>query len=60
MNKKKYDGNWYERETKKDQIEIESYKNSLIEHFKNVKKEVIFEKPKKQTIWKRIIKSLGL
>ena len=51
MNKKKYDGNWYERETKKDQIEIESYKNSLIEHFKNVKKEVIFEKPKKQTIW---------
>ena len=60
MNKKKYDGNWYERETKKDQIEIESYKNSLIEHLKNVKKEVIFEKPKKQTIWKRIIKSLGL
>lgn len=60
MSKKKYDNNWYEREIKKDQIEIESYKNSLIESFKNVKKEDIFEKPKKQTIWRRIIKSLGL
>ena len=60
MSKKKYDKDWYEREIKKDQIEIESYKNSLIESFKNVKKEDIFEKPKKQTIWKRIIRSLGL
>jgi hypothetical protein len=60
MSKKKYDENWYDREIKKDQIEIESYKNSLIESFKKVKKEDIFEKPKKQTIWKRIIKSLGL
>jgi hypothetical protein len=32
----------------------------LIESFKNVKKEDFFEKQKKQTIWKRIIKSLGL
>jgi hypothetical protein len=46
MNKKKYDGNWYNRETKKDQIEIESYKNSLIEYFKNVKKK-IFSKNQK-------------
>jgi hypothetical protein len=60
MSKKKYDENWYDREIKKDQIEIESYKNSLIESFKNVKKEDFFEKQKKQTIWKRIIKSLGL
>jgi hypothetical protein len=60
MSKKKYDENWYDREIKKDQIEIESYKNYLIESFKNVKKEDFFEKQKKQTIWKRIIKSLGL
>lgn len=57
---KKYDGNWYEKETKKDQIEIDSYRNSLIEYLKNVNKEDFFEKPKKQTIWKKILKSLGL
>lgn len=60
MSKKKYDKDWYEREIKKDQIEVESYKSTIIESLKNIKKDDIFIQPKKENIWSRIIKSLGL
>ena len=60
MSKKKYDKDWYEREIKKDQIEVESYKNTIIESLKTINREEIFKQPEKQSIWSRIIKSLGL
>jgi len=44
----------------KDQREIDHYKESLIESIKQTKKDDIFTTPKKQTIWNRIIRSLGL
>lgn len=57
---KKYDQNWLEKEILRDQRDIDQYKKSLIESIKQTKKEDIFIKPKKQTLWNRIIKSLGL
>lgn len=57
---KKFDHKWLQKQIQKDELEIESYKNSIIESLKNKRREDLFEKPKKQTIWTRIIKSLGL
>lgn len=45
--------NWLNDEKKKDQLELESSKKSLIKDIKNLNKEDLFKK-KKITLWKKI------
>lgn len=49
--------NWFHKEVEKDKIELDKEKQDLIERIKKLKKEDILpQKPKKLTIWQRIIK----
>jgi hypothetical protein len=57
---KKFDEKWLQKQILKDELEIETYKKSIIESLKTKSKEDLFEKPEKMTLWKRIIKSLNL
>lgn len=49
---------WYQKEIEKDNIELEYNKKKLIESIKGADKSKIFEKPKKDSLWKRIKKVL--
>jgi hypothetical protein len=48
--------NWFEKEKKKDDLEIMSSKNKIISEIKNLKKDEFFKKeePKKLNIWQKI------
>ncbi len=51
--------NWLDKEVQKDKIELDREKQELINRIKKLKKEdVLPNKPKKLTIWQRIIKVL--
>jgi hypothetical protein len=51
--------NWLEKEKLKDQVEINSKKNELINSIKKLNKEDILPKPKKSlTIWQKLKKIL--
>ena len=51
--------NWLEKEKLKDQVEINSKKNELINSIKKLNKEDILPKPKKcLTIWQKLKKIL--
>ena len=51
--------NWLEKEKLKDQVEINSKKNELINSIKKLNKEDILPKPKKSlTIWLKLKKIL--
>lgn len=51
--------NWLDKEVQKDKIELDREKQELINIIKKLKKEdVLPNKPKKLTIWQRIIKVL--
>lgn len=56
---KKYDKEWLQREIAKDEREIDRYKQEIINSFKTIKKEQIFQ-DNKISIWKRIKRVLGL
>lgn len=56
--KTKYNPEWLKKEILKDEREIEKYKNDLIESFRELKKEQIFEE-KKITLWMRIKRTMG-
>jgi len=50
---------WLEKENLKDKIELESQKKVIIANIKKLKKEDILPpKPKKISLWKRILKAL--
>jgi hypothetical protein len=55
----KIDEKWLEKQKMRDDLEVDQYKKNLIESFKNIKKEEMFE-VKKITIWTRIKRTLGL
>lgn len=46
--------NWFENEKVKDKLEVESYKKKVASEFQNLKKEDIFPKKEKISIWKKI------
>ena len=46
--------NWLKSEKNKDQRELEKEKQLFIQQIKKIKKEEIFPKPKKLTLWQRI------
>lgn len=46
--------NWLESEKNKDKLEIEQSKQKYIKEIKGIKKEEMFPKPKKLTLWQRI------
>ena len=46
--------NWLNSEKLKDQRELDNGKKKLINDIKKIKKEDIFPKPKKLTLWERI------
>lgn len=51
MDKKLKQGmKWLENETAKDQLEIQTYKSKIIESLKNLDKEELFKKNKKQNL----------
>jgi hypothetical protein len=51
--------NWLDKEVQKDKIELDREKQELINRIKKLNKEdVLHIKPKKLTIWQRIIKVL--
>jgi len=51
--------NWFESEIEKDKIELDREKQELIDRITKLKKEDILpKKPKKLTLWQRIIKVL--
>jgi len=56
--KTKYNTEWLKKEILKDDKEIEKYKNDLVESFRELKKEQIFEE-KKITLWMRIKRTMG-
>ena len=58
MNNTKYDIDWLKNQTTKDRIEVERYKNQLIDSLKRVDKKELF-KEKKITLWMRIKKTMG-
>lgn len=58
MRKMKYDQDWLKRQMIRDQREVDSYKNQLINSLKQINKEEIF-KEKKVTLWTRIKRTLG-
>lgn len=50
---------WLEKENLKDKIELESQKKAIIANIKKLNKEDILPpKPKKISLWKRILKAL--
>jgi hypothetical protein len=58
MKNTKHDIEWYKNQTTKDRIEVERYKNHLIDSLKRVDKNELF-KEKKITLWMRIKKTMG-
>lgn len=51
--------NWYNNETKKDNLELDNEKNDFIKKIKGINKnEIVNQKPKKLTLWERIRKVL--
>lgn len=46
--------NWLESEKLKDSKEIENVKRKYIQEIKGLKKEEIFQEPKKLTLWQKI------
>lgn len=46
--------NWLESEKLKDSKEIENVKRKYIQEIKGLKKEEIFQLPKKLTLWQKI------
>ena len=47
--------NWLNNEKKKDDLQEKSYKNKIVEEIKGLKKEEMFQKPKKLSLWTKII-----
>ena len=45
---------WYQKELEKDKVDIENNKKKLIQSIKKVKKDDIFDTPKKMSLWMRI------
>jgi len=46
--------NWLESEKLKDSKDIENIKRKYIQEIKELKKEEIFQEPKKLTLWQKI------
>jgi len=46
--------NWLNNEKKKDDLQEKSYKNKIVEEIKGLKKEEMFQKPKKLNLWTKI------
>jgi hypothetical protein len=46
--------NWFNSEKLKDQRELDINKKKLIADIKKIKKEELFPKPKKLTLWQKI------
>ena len=46
--------NWLDSEKLKDSKDIENIKQKYIQEIKGLKKEEIFQKPKKLTLWQKI------
>jgi hypothetical protein len=51
--------NWLNKEKKKDQIQLEKEKETLINEIKGLSKEELFPKNKKMTLWQKIKIILG-
>jgi F0F1-type ATP synthase membrane subunit b/b' len=50
---------YLERSLKNDKQEIENHKKKIIEELQGLKKEDVFPKPEKLTLWQRIKKTLN-
>lgn len=50
---------YLERSLKNDKQEIENHKKKMIEELQGLKKEDVFPKPEKLTLWQRIKKTLN-
>ncbi len=46
--------NWLNSEKKKDNLEIKLTKEKIVSEIKKIKKETIFPKPKKLTLWQKV------
>ena len=46
--------NWFSSEKLKDQRELDKGKEKLIKEIKGLNKDILFPKPKKLSIWKKI------
>lgn len=58
MKKTKYDDKWLHGQMIKDRMEVDRYKNQIINSLKQINKEELF-KEKKITLWMRIKRTLG-
>lgn len=58
MKNKSQQINWLMKEINKDSIELENEKQKYVNEIKQLKREDIFPKPKKLTLWQRIKKVL--
>jgi hypothetical protein len=46
--------NWLKSESTKDDVEIKNYKKKIISEIIAIKKDDLFTKPKKITLWEKI------
>jgi hypothetical protein len=46
--------NWLNSEKSKDQKNLDQYKNDFISNIKKIKKEELFQEPKKLSLWRKI------
>jgi hypothetical protein len=58
MKNKSQQINWLMKEINKDSIELENEKQKYVNEIKQLKREDMFPKPKKLTLWQRIKKVL--
>lgn len=50
---------WLNKEVKKDQVELLRERENFIQEIKNIKREELFSKPKKLSLWTRLRRVMG-
>jgi hypothetical protein len=50
---------WLNKEVKKDEIELSKEREKFIQEIKNIKRENLFPKPEKLSLWTRLRRVMG-
>jgi predicted nucleic acid-binding Zn-ribbon protein len=50
---------WLNKEVKKDEVDLSKERERFIQEIKNIKREELFPKPKKLSLWTRLRRVMG-
>lgn len=50
---------WLNKEVKKDEVELSKEREKFIQEIKNIKRENLFPKPEKLSLWTRLRRVMG-